>query len=187
MTDFIKKIGLAGDVLRSDSAANAEADSLALSLAALRRRKRQQQILRWGLPAVGIAASLLATAILFRTGDPPEIAHDNTPPDELVVDTGPRPEGLVFRSRPSAQVSFASRSLPGDFITRTAPSGARTVAVSSSASSRLELLTDRELIAALGDRPIMLAKTSGGERRLVLLDEDDRQLLWEPEELEDVF
>lgn len=180
MNDAKKKRAFARELLRDERAAEAESRSLALSLTVLRRRKRQRRLLHWGLPVTAAAAALVAVTLVFQPSAPPESAREEGSSDSRFVRTRPAPEEVVFQSRSPAEVALSSRAVPAGFVARTDFSDTALKIIHSSPSDRLEFLTDRQLLAALEGRPVMLAETRDGGRRLLFLDERDRQLLWEP-------
>lgn len=182
MNESKKKLRAAQNLLRDDRTDEAEKRSLALSLAALRRRKHQRRLFRWGLSTAAVAASLLVAVLLFQNSAPPEVTREEPEPAvrSLTVRTRSLAEGVTVRSRHSAEFIIATRALPANSIAQTDRSRSAVTVVNTAPSDRIEFLTEQQLLAALEGHPLMLTKARDGERRLTFLDEKDRQMLWEP-------
>lgn len=183
MNDREQKRRLTRDILRIRETDACEAQSLAAGLAELQRRRRRRHYVQWAIPFAAAAAIAFA-ALLVRQPAPPEIVHDPPPSDEpvpsIVLTSRPVGEEIIVRSRPAGELVISSRTAE-ILVVRTAPSSISIQIAASEPSARVDAFTERQLLAALKGRPILLEDTDDGQRRLVFLREADRNLLfWEP-------
>jgi hypothetical protein len=155
---------LLADVLAESSPADLRAAMLAETLRIVRRRRRRQQVRQVG----SALAVLLLAGWLMWPHQPGKLSVSQPVPRQVslrsyqLVETRPLPAGAVVST--------------GNFSAIKTISTAAAVTQVATTSGGFRYINDAQLLALLGNRPVILIRTGPNSEELVFADPEDQKM-----------